>query len=86
MKPAAQRELLDAHAGLGELAREVAIAYREWQRLAAARTDQETNAAARTAERENLAWQVNELKRSGCSLASGTACRPSRPGSRTPRA
>ncbi len=62
-KPAAQRELLDAHAGLGTLAREVAAAYRDWQRLARARLDQEANAAARAAERDGLAWQVDELAR-----------------------
>ena len=61
VKPQAQRELLDEHAGLGELAREVARAHREWQRLAAARTNHERDAAARSAERENLAWQVKEL-------------------------
>jgi DNA repair protein RecN (Recombination protein N) len=64
-KPAAQRALLDAHAGLGALARDVAIAFREWQRLARARADQETNAAARTAERDSVAWQVDELKKLG---------------------
>jgi DNA repair protein RecN (Recombination protein N) len=64
-KPAAQRALLDAHAGIGALARDVAIAFREWQRLARARADQETNAAARTAERDSVAWQVDELKKLG---------------------
>ncbi len=64
-KPAAQRALLDAHAGLGGLARDVATAFREWQRLARARADQETNAAARTAERDSVAWQVDELKKLG---------------------
>jgi DNA repair protein RecN (Recombination protein N) len=64
-KPAAQRALLDAHAGLGGLARDVATAFRAWQRLARARADQETNAAARTAERDSVAWQVDELKKLG---------------------
>jgi DNA repair protein RecN (Recombination protein N) len=64
-RPAAQRELLDAHAGLGALARDVAAAFREWQRLARARADQETNAAARAAERDSVAWQVDELKKLG---------------------
>src|SRR5499426_467639 len=63
LKPAAQRELLDAHAGLVPLARDVAAAFREWQRLVRARTDQETNAAARAAEREAVAWQVDELRK-----------------------
>jgi DNA repair protein RecN (Recombination protein N) len=57
----AQRDLLDTHAGLGALAREVGTAFREWQRLARARAEQETHAAARAAEREQLAWQVDEL-------------------------
>jgi len=64
-KPAAQRALLDAHAGLGALARDVAAAFREWQRLARVRADQETNAAARGAERDAVAWQVDELKKLG---------------------
>jgi len=64
-KPAAQRALLDAHAGLDALARDVAAVFREWQRLARARADQETNAAARTAERDSVAWQVDELKKLG---------------------
>ncbi|HTO47228.1 MAG TPA: DNA repair protein RecN [Burkholderiales bacterium] len=64
-KPAAQRALLDAHAGLAALARDVAAAFREWQRLARARADHETNAAARTAERDSVAWQVDELKKLG---------------------
>jgi DNA repair protein RecN (Recombination protein N) len=65
VRPAAQRELLDAHAGLAPLAGEVATAFREWQRLARARADGETNAAARAAERDALAWQVDELAKLG---------------------
>jgi len=63
LKPTAQRELLDAHAGLIPLARDAGNAYRDWQRLAQARLEHETNAAARTAERDSLAWQVDELKK-----------------------
>lgn len=63
VRPTAQRDLLDTHAGLAAAAREVAAAYREWQRLATARAEQETHAAARAAEREQLAWQVDELTR-----------------------
>lgn len=59
----AQRELLDAHAGLGAAAREVGDAYREWQRLARELAEHETNATARDAEREQLGWQVDELSR-----------------------
>jgi len=61
VRPAAQRELLDAHAGLAPLAGEVATAFREWQRLARARAESETNTAAQAAERDALAWQVEEL-------------------------
>jgi DNA repair protein RecN (Recombination protein N) len=63
VKPDAQRELLDSHAGLIDSAREVATAYRQWQRLAQARVEHETNASARDAEREQVAWQVEELDR-----------------------
>ena len=63
MKLDAQRELLDGHAGLLEMAREVAVAYRQWQRLSQARAEHETNAAARDVEREQIAWQLEELDR-----------------------
>ncbi len=65
VRPAAQRELLDTHAGLAPLAAEVAAAFREWQRLARARAESETNAAAQAAERDALAWQVDELAKLG---------------------
>ncbi len=64
-RPAAQRDLLDAHAGLALLARDVGVAFRDWQQLARARADHETNAATRTAEREGVAWQIDELKKLG---------------------
>ena len=63
VRPTAQRELLDGHAGLAAAVREVGTAYREWQRLARLRAEQETHAAARAAEREQLAWQVDELRK-----------------------
>jgi len=65
----AQRELLDAHAGIAAIAREVGDAYREWQRLAKDLAEHEINAAARDAEREQIGWQVDELSRLG--LVSG---------------
>jgi DNA repair protein RecN (Recombination protein N) len=65
VRAAAQRELLDAHAGLVPQAREVATTYRDWQRLAKLRTEQETDATTRAAEREQLAWQVDELTKLG---------------------
>ncbi len=63
LRPDEQRRVLDAHAGLVSLAREVAEAYREWERLSRMRLDSESNAAARDAEREQLTWQVDELAR-----------------------
>ena len=62
LKADAQRVLLDAHAGLAPLAAQVAGAYRQWQKLAQARTEYETHAAQRNAEREQLQWQVQELE------------------------
>jgi len=59
----AQRAILDGHAGLAPAAREVAEAWKDWQRLARARAEFETDAAARAAERESVAFQVDELKK-----------------------
>jgi DNA repair protein RecN (Recombination protein N) len=59
----AQRDVLDRHAGLEARVRSVTEAYREWQRLKRAREDFEVHAAARTAEREQLGWKVDELRR-----------------------
>jgi len=59
----AQRAVLDGHAGLAPLAAEVGAAWKEWQRLARARAEYETHAAARNAERERVAFQVDELKK-----------------------
>jgi DNA repair protein RecN (Recombination protein N) len=65
LRPAMQRQVLDAHAGLAALAREVAEAYRAWQHLAKARLEHETHAAVRNAEREQVAWQAGELAKLG---------------------
>jgi len=62
LKSDAQRMLLDAHAGLAPLAGQVTQAYRQWQKLAQARTEYETHAAQRNAEREQVQWQVRELE------------------------
>ena len=59
----AQRAILDAHAGLTPLTREVGAAWKAWQSLVKARTEYETNAAARNAELEQVAWQVEELRK-----------------------
>ena len=58
----AQRALLDSHAGLTELAREVAEAFRAWQRLRQAREKAEHDSVASVREREMLEWQVTELQ------------------------
>jgi DNA repair protein RecN (Recombination protein N) len=65
VRPAAQRELLDAHAGLTPLTNEVAGEFREWQRLERARAEAETSTAAQAAERDALASQVDELAKLG---------------------
>ena len=61
-KPDAQRAILDAHAGLLDPLRVLSAAYREWQRLRRVRDEYATGAQAREAEREQLAWQVDELR------------------------
>lgn len=58
----AQRDLLDGFAGEAELAGEVTDAYRRWHGLKQKRLAWEENAAAFAAEREQLEWQVRELK------------------------
>ncbi|MBL8489654.1 MAG: AAA family ATPase, partial [Rhodocyclaceae bacterium] len=62
LRPEAQRSLLDAHAGVTELAARVSEAFREWRRLHEARAAAESGAAAATRERELLEWQVRELR------------------------
>ncbi|MEW6314713.1 MAG: DNA repair protein RecN [Pseudomonadota bacterium] len=64
-----QRALLDAHAGLREVAAATADAYRHWQELRRERLACETNAAAFAAEREQLQWQEQELAALNFSLA-----------------
>lgn len=61
LKNDAQRDLLDGHAALLDKVRDVAGAYREWQRWRHARIEFEANAAARMAELEQLRWQVEDL-------------------------
>ncbi|MBI2318306.1 MAG: DNA repair protein RecN [Betaproteobacteria bacterium] len=63
LKGDAQRQILDSHGGLAARAQEVAAAYREWQRVARSRREYESHAAARAAERDQLAWQVEELSK-----------------------
>lgn len=61
----AQRLLLDAQAGAGALAAEVAALHREWQRLQRLQRDAEADAASSVRERELLAWQLDELGQVG---------------------
>ena len=68
LRPAAQRELLDAYAAAVALAAEVAVAWRDWQALRRQRLEWEKNADALAAERERLRWQQQELERLAFSL------------------
>ena len=61
LRAAAQRELLDAFAGAGALARDVEQAWRLSQDLARQRVEWERNAEALAAERQRLEWQLHEL-------------------------
>jgi len=65
LRAAAQRELLDAHAGAEELARACAEAWRGWQRLAALAADAAQQLAKREAERAELQEKIAELKKLG---------------------
>jgi len=62
LRPAAQRELLDAYGGATQCAAEVRELYRAWQKRREDRLAFEANAAAFAAEREQLEWQVRELE------------------------
>jgi DNA repair protein RecN (Recombination protein N) len=63
LRAAAQRELLDAHAGCQGLARDTAQAFRDWKRLEQVALEAEKSYAAREAERAELQDRVSELKR-----------------------
>jgi DNA repair protein RecN (Recombination protein N) len=65
LRAASQRELLDAHAGAGELAQDCADAWRSWKRLAALSAEAEQQFAQREAERAELQETVAELKKLG---------------------
>ncbi len=69
LRAAAQRELLDAHAGSQPLVQETAEAYRAWKRLEALAVEAEKNYSAREAERAQVQESVLDLKR--LSLAEG---------------
>jgi DNA repair protein RecN (Recombination protein N) len=63
LRPAAQRSLLDTHAGAQELARETAEACRAWKRLQEVALETQRNFAAREAERAELRERAGELKK-----------------------
>ncbi len=63
LRPAAQRELLDSHAGAQALARETAEAHRAWKRLEALAGEAKKSFAAREAERADLQERANELRK-----------------------
>ncbi|MDY0013497.1 MAG: DNA repair protein RecN, partial [Rhodocyclaceae bacterium] len=62
LRPEAQRQLLDTHGGLSELAGEVASHYRGWRQAARARLAAQKDRDASEREREMLAWQLRELE------------------------
>jgi len=63
LRPAMQRQVLDAHAGLATLANEVSAAYRKWRQLAKACLEHQARTAIRASEREQFSWQVEDLSR-----------------------
>lgn len=65
MRPEAQRDLLDAHGGHGDLRQAVGQAWKQWRALARQLELAEKDAEGLAAERERLQWQVDELDRLG---------------------
>ena len=65
LRASAQRDLLDAHAGAGELALACADAWRSLKRLAALNAEAEQQYARREAERAELQETVAELRKLG---------------------
>jgi DNA repair protein RecN (Recombination protein N) len=61
LRPDAQRDLIDTHAGAQALAREVAQAYAAWRAAREARHAAQKDVEASEREREMLDWQVKEL-------------------------
>ncbi len=57
----AQRQLLDAHAGLTGLSKEVSLLYRAWRDAEDALVSAQSGQAQAEREREQLLWQINEL-------------------------
>jgi len=61
LRPASQRDLLDAQGGHLPLARQVQQAWQQWQAAEKALAQALQNAAALAEERERLEWQISEL-------------------------
>jgi len=61
MRADAQRDLLDAHGGHGELRQAVSQAWKQWRALARQLESAEKDAASLATERDRLQWQVDEL-------------------------
>ena len=65
----AQRALLDTHAGLNPLARQVAVSWRGWQEVKNRLAEAAEGADVLARERDQLEWQVRELESLGVSSA-----------------
>jgi DNA repair protein RecN (Recombination protein N) len=63
LRLAAQRALLDAHAGCESLAQETATTYRAWERLQELVDEADRNFTQRERERADVEEQVNDLKK-----------------------
>ncbi|AXF13381.1 DNA repair protein RecN [Paraburkholderia caledonica] len=63
MRPDAQRELFDTHAGLSELSAGVTRAWRTWREKVQAVEHAQTRDRELQLERERLAWQLAELEK-----------------------
>ncbi len=62
LRAAAQRALVDEHGGCAALARETAVAFRDWKRLEALAAEAQKSYAAREAERADLEDKRADLK------------------------
>ncbi len=63
LKPASQRDLLDAQGGQQALARQVQQAWQQWQQAEKTLIAVQQNAATLQEERERLEWQLSEVDR-----------------------
>ena len=59
----AQRQLLDAHAGLHDKVKEVGAAFKQWRAVTRQREEFERDTKQALLERERLEWQVSELQK-----------------------